>query len=81
MGYYKYNTLVLDTGAIITGKIIHSNNKYIYIIEEENKLSQYFIDEIKAYTIKEDVNSEKNKTTESIGELVEDELDFRSNGF
>lgn len=50
-GYYKYNTIVLDDDSIITGKIIHSNSGYIYLIEEENELSQYPIDKIKAYEI------------------------------
>ncbi len=79
-GYYKYNTLILDTGEIVTGTIIHSNNKYIYIIEEENKLSQYFIDEIKSYAIKDCVDSEKTKTDELTSEVIEDELDYRANG-
>ena len=80
-GYYKHNTLVLATGKKITGKIIHSNSKYIYIIEEENKLSQYFIDEIKSYEIYENVNSENNVTTEPTSEIIADELDFRTNDF
>ena len=50
-GYYKYNTIVLEDDSIITGKIIHSNSEYIYLIEEEEKLSQYPIDKIKAYKI------------------------------
>lgn len=50
-GYYKYNTIVLDDDSVITGKIIHSNSEYIYLIEKEDKLSQYPIDKIKAYEI------------------------------
>lgn len=80
-GYYKYNTLGLDNGKEITGKIIHSNNKFIYIIEEENKLSQYFIDDIKSYSIKGDKDFEKAIPVESTSEVIEDELDFRVNGF
>ena len=76
-GYYKYNTLVLDNGREISGKIIHSNNKYIYIIEEESKLSQYFIDEIKSYAINDDY--EKTIQIDSTSETIEDELDYRTN--
>lgn len=73
-GYYKFNTLILTSGKKITGKIIHSNSKYIYIIKEENKLSQYFIDEIKTYEINEIVDSKKKIPDEPECEPVEDEL-------
>lgn len=76
-GYYKYNTLVLDNGEKITGKIIHSNNKFIYIIEEENKLSQYFIDQIKSYAINDDY--ENTIQIDSTSETIEDDLDYRTN--
>ena len=64
-GYYKYNTIVLEDDSIITGKIIHSNAEYIYVIEEKGKLSQYSINKIKSYeitkakTITEKLNDEK----------------------
>lgn len=76
-GYYKFNTLILTSGKKITGKIIHSNSKYIYIIEEENKLSQYFIDEIKTYEINEIVDFKKKIPDEPECEPVEDELDLQ----
>lgn len=53
-GYYKYNTVVLDDDSVITGKIIHSNAEYIYIIEEDEKLSQYPISTIRSYEIRND---------------------------
>lgn len=62
-GYYKYNTIILDDDSVITGKIIHSNSEYIYIIKEEEKLSQYPINKIKSYEI-----------TKSY-EIVEDAID------
>ena len=72
-GYYKYNTIVLTDNSVITGKIIHSNSNYIYIVEEENKLSQYLIDKIRAYEIVD--NFENRKETESdIIELLDFEL-------
>lgn len=50
-GYYKYNTIVLEDDTIITGKIIYSNSEYIYLIEEEEKLSQYPINMINSYEL------------------------------
>ena len=44
--------------------------------EEENKLSQYFIDEIKSYEINGIVNTKKNMPDEPACEPIEDELDF-----
>ncbi len=74
-GYYKYNTIVLDDDSIITGKIIHSNVEYIYIIEED-KLSQYPIDKIKAYEITKikDITEEVIKI-EPLPEIVEDKVE------
>lgn len=71
-GYYKYNTIVLDDDSKITGKIIHSNSGYIYLIEEENKLSQYPIDKIKAYEI-----TKTNDVTEE--EIIEKEIEVIEN--
>ena len=75
-GYYKYNTIVLDDDSIITGKIIHSNVEYIYIIEEEDKLSQYPIDKIKAYEITKikDITEEVIEI-EPLPEIVEDKVE------
>lgn len=61
-GYYKYNTIILEDESSITGKIIHSNSEYIYLIEEDDKLSQYPIAKIKAYEIR--------KTNEMAEELI-----------
>lgn len=71
-GYYKYNTIVLDDDTVITGKIIHSNSDYIYLIEEEDKLSQYPIDKIKAYEIKNNT-IEKEEIIEKEFEVIENE--------
>ncbi|WP_407425233.1 hypothetical protein, partial [Treponema sp.] len=57
-GAYKYNTIIINDDSSITGKIIHSNSNYIYVIEEENKLSQYPITTIKAYAIQNDITNE-----------------------
>ncbi len=83
-GYYKYNTIILDDDSLITGKIIHSNANFIYIIEEENKLSQYPINKIKSYEIKKDIeiiedsivvpemeNVEKEESSEVIENNIE----------
>lgn len=55
---YKYNTIIMDDDTPITGKIIHSNSNFIYVIEEENKLSQYPINKIKTYEIRNDITNE-----------------------
>lgn len=69
---YKYNTIIMDDDTPITGKIIHSNSEYIYLIEEENKLSQYPIDKIKAYEIKNNT-IEKEEIIEKEFEVIENE--------
>lgn len=71
-GYYKYNTIVLEDDTIITGKIIHSNSEYIYLIEEEEKLSQYPIDKIKTYEI-----SKTNIVVKE--EIIEKEIEVSEN--
>ncbi len=71
-GAYKYNTIIMDDDSSITGKIIHSNSEYIYLIEEENKLSQYPIDKIKAYEIKNNT-IEKEEIIEKEFEVIENE--------
>lgn len=55
---FKYNTIIMDDGSSITGKIIHSNSNFIYVIEEKNKLSQYPINKIKTYEILNDITEE-----------------------
>lgn len=72
-GYYKYNTIVLDDDSVITGKIIHSNSEYIYIIEEEEKLSQYSINKIKSYEIKKANDIEEESMCEKEMEVIENE--------
>ncbi len=72
-GYYKYNTIVLDDDSIITGKIIHSNSEYIYLIEEEEKLSQYPIDKIKTYEITQTNNITEEAINEKEIEVIENE--------
>ena len=72
-GYYKYNTIVLDDDSVINGKIIHSNSEYIYIIEEEDKLSQYSIEKIKSYEIKKDKYITEEPLVAPIMETVENE--------
>ena len=75
-GYYKYNTIVLEDDTIITGKIIHSNSEYIYLIEEEEKLSQYQIDKIKAYKITKTKDiTEEVIEIEPLPEIVEDKVE------
>jgi len=71
-GAYKYNTIIMDDDSSIKGKIIHSNSEYIYLIEEENKLSQYPIDKIKAYEIKNNT-IEKEEIIEKEFEVIENE--------
>ena len=80
-GYYKYNTIVLEDDTIITGKIIHSNSEYIYLIEEEEKLSQYQIDKIKAYEISKTKDIKEKSITEKEIEVIENEqlLDINVN--
>ncbi len=75
-GYYKYNTIVLDDDSKITGKIIHSNSEYIYLIEEKEKLSQYQIDKIKAYEITKTKDiTEEVIEIEPLPEIVEDKVE------
>ena len=75
-GYYKYNTIVLEDDTIITGKIIHSNSEYIYLIEEEEKLSKYQIDKIKAYKITKTKDiTEEVIEIEPLLEIVEDKVE------
>lgn len=71
-GYYKYNTLILEDDSSRTGKIIHSNSEYIYLIEEEDKLSQYPIAKIKAYEI-----TKNNDVAEE--EIIEKEIEVIEN--
>lgn len=70
-GYYKYNTIVLDDDSVITGKIIHSNSEYIYLIEEEDKLSQYPINKVRAYEI--------TKMNYAEEEIIEEEIEVIEN--
>ena len=72
-GYYKYNTIVLEDDTIITGKIIHSNSEYIYLIEKEEKLSQYPIDKIKTYEISKTNIVVKEEIIEKEIEVIENE--------
>lgn len=72
-GYYKFNTLVLEDDSSITGKIIHSNSEYIYLIEEEGKLSQYPIDKIKAYEIIKTNDVADEEIIEKEIEVIENE--------
>ena len=72
-GYYKYNTIVLDDDSVITGRIIHSNTEYIYVIEEEGKLSQYPIDKIKTYEISKTNIVVKEEIIEKEIEVIENE--------
>ena len=72
-GYYKYNTLILEDDSSITGKIIHSNSEYIYLIEEEDKLSQYPINKIKAYEISKTNTVAKEEIFEKEVEVIENE--------
>ena len=72
-GYYKYNTIVLDDDSVINGKIIHSNSEYIYIIEEEDKLSQYSIDKIKSYEVTKSNDIVGVPVNENKMEVIEDE--------
>lgn len=72
-GYYKYNTIILDNDSMASGKIIHSNSNYIYIIEEDNKLSQYPINRIKRYEIYKTNSSPIKDDISSNWEAVEKE--------
>lgn len=79
---YKYNTIIMDDGSSITGKIIHSNSNFIYVIEEENKLSQYPINKIKTYEILNDITEEpvvapemEKIENEVLPELEEDNIE------
>lgn len=72
-GYYKYNTIVLDDNSIITGKIIHNNSEYIYLLEEEDKLSQYPINKIKAYKIAKNNDVVEKSISEKKNEEIENE--------
>ena len=56
-----------------SGKIIHSNSNYIYIIEEDNKLSQYPINRIKRYEIYKTNSSPIKDDISSNWEAVEKE--------
>ena len=72
-GYYKYNTLILEDDSSRTGKIIHSNSEYIYLIEEEEKFSQYSIDKIKAYEITKTNDVADEEIIEKEIEVIENE--------
>ena len=73
----KYNTIVLDDDSVITGKIIHSNAEYIYIIEEEDKLSQYSIEKIKTYSISKSRQEDSATSKDApILELIEDKIEI-----
>lgn len=72
-GYYKYNTLILEDDSSRTGKIIHSNSEYIYLIEGEDKLSQYPIDKIKAYEITKNNDVAEEEIIEKEIEVIENE--------
>ena len=72
-GAYKYNTIIMDDESCITGKIIHSNSNFIYVIEEENKLSQYSIDKIKSYEIKKNIDIKDEPIAAPEMETVENE--------
>lgn len=64
---------MLDDDSIITGKIIHSNSNFIYVIEEENKLSQYPIDKITTYEISKTKDIKEKSITEKEIEVIENE--------
>lgn len=72
-GYYKYNTLIFEDDSSIVGKIIHSNSEYIYLIEEEDKLSQYPIAKIKAYEITKNNDVAEEEIIEKEIEVIENE--------
>lgn len=80
---YKYNTIIMDDDSSITGKIIHSNSNFIYVIEKENKLSQYPINKIKTYEIMNDITDEpvvapemEKIENEVLPELEEDNIEL-----
>ena len=73
----------MDDDSSITGKIIHSNSNFIYVIEEENKLSQYPINKIKTYEIMNDITDEpvvapemEKIENEVLPELEEDNIEL-----
>ena len=70
-GYYKYNTIVLEDDTIITGKIIHSNAEYIYVIEEEEKLSQYPINMINSYELTNNTSSITESPINTESEVID----------
>lgn len=70
-GYYKYNTIVLEDDTIITGKIIHSNSEYIYLIEEEEKLSQYPINMINSYELTNNTSSITESPINTESEVID----------
>jgi hypothetical protein len=76
-GFYKFNTIVFEDDSTTTGKIIYNNSNYVYIIEEENQLSQFPIDKIKRYVFMERQNNDSNVYEEPVLEIINDEiLDF-----
>ncbi len=60
-GYYKYNTIILNDERVINGKIIHSNKDYLFISDEEGKIQQYSVSEIKEYLFSEKKQKEENQ--------------------
>lgn len=75
-GFYKFNTIVLNDDSFITGKIIYNNSNYVYIMENENQLSQYPIEKIKSYVISEKSNVNSNSYETPFFEIVEENLDL-----
>lgn len=72
-GDYKFNTIVFEDNTSTIGKIIYNNSDYIYMIEEENQLSQYPIDKIKRYIFMEKEEDNIADYEEPIFEIIEDE--------
>ncbi len=72
-GYYKFNTIVLNDDKSIKGKIIYNNSNYVYMIEEENQLSQYSIDKIKRYIFMDKTENVSKDNEEPFFEFIEDE--------
>lgn len=72
-GYYKYNSILFEDNSSVTGKIIYSNSNYVYMIEEENQLSQYSIDKIKRSIVMDKTENVSKDKEDSFFEFIEDE--------
>ena len=72
-GNYKFNTIFFEDNTMTTGKIIYNNSEYVYMIEEENQLSQYPIDKIKRFVFMEKPLGDTENYEEPVFEIIEDE--------